>query len=254
MLLTVKVVKAARLNEEILYHREPLSPHGPIPPLVEQGRRLWWMLSLMDKQVSIMYNRDAHFDVEECLGLPLHVSEAEFEERQRQGALNTVNTTIAARSSPPPPPSPRPNSARHERPADLSHIYAFSEASTRMVDYVVKRQASDEPIQATLPSLTEMQFLQHPQLVITPEMPFSPVPLYVRLVHLLGVIVDRRKADSRAYLEHPDRTALLADLHTWFDAWPAGVRDMDMLVLQKPEMMPQAGYPDDFRNVLHMVA
>jgi hypothetical protein len=103
-------------------------------------------------------------------------------------------------------------------------------------------------IHATPPPLAPER-VRHPQLL--PGLPFSPVPHYVRLMELYDRIAAKRRRDERPYLESPERDEVLSDLEAWFELLPGGIKEMDLKVLNKPDLgILKGGSPDDDRNLL----
>lgn len=276
--LTIRAAKAAKLNDEALFHTVT-ELHGlAAPPLVEGGRRAWWYLTLIDRQVSLLYNREMLISMEECLPVKLHVSEGEYEERKRLASLPPATTaTVSAPSgNPPGPPGTSPPQALSLETRDLTHLYPYSAAGTAMVATLIQNRDSSHGHQEPTVSSTEIITLPrigpprrtsvsvdgankagiHPQLDLTiPRARFDPVRHHVALMGLFERIVEHRKFNPKPFLPTQTWLQIRSELEMWFQELPPGIKDLDKAVLRKPEIgMPATNRSDaGAMHILHRV-
>lgn len=269
--LSVRTARAARLNCGEIYGGGLMYGPDKCPPLLlERARRAWWTLVGMDRHLAIMYDTPAEIKVEECLGMELHISDAQYEHMKQAETIagdglkgaqpsptagtsgsSGIPSSATAQGTPAPmTPPPAPEAIK----PDLDHLYPFSSKSVEMVVKLLANgnnkalgstaSSTRRPVVVNLeptspdcgPATPPRQLIQHPRLQssISPTGLFSPTVAYTRLFFLFEQTMIYRRNHARPYADSLERSELLSEMNALYQEFPW--KGLDMAVLKKPEL------------------
>lgn len=212
--LAVRVFKTIGSAKEWYFYDQSAFLHQDsfrLTPLIEQCRRIWWGLFSMDRQISILYDRDPLLDLEGCeIGFPTPDAEYDRQMESEEARMQGV-------------PMSRPGAVMGGAVDALGAIDAV------VIPKTPPRWFVPPPLPLLGPPGEDATTTAQQPLPPKPR-PFHPFEYYVNLMNLFESIRLHRHSASQGIsqdLAQANYNKIVSDLDYWFSGLPKPVQVMD---------------------------